>query len=159
MIEKITKPLIFQPGRLRTLAEFLRTRKRNGSFKVLEDDNYLFDTEGSQVNLIPVFDCLVNALPKAFPKDWMDVKGGVVPKNPDKRVCLLSAIILYFGLDGDQFMHLFTPYAQETEVYGGKILERDATPVDIAHNIMNMICFYELAMDLHPDIPIFISKN
>ncbi|MFN8153542.1 MAG: hypothetical protein U0Y08_04540 [Bacteroidia bacterium] len=160
MIEKVNKPLIFQPERLRTLAEYLLTRKRNGSFKVLEDDNYIFSEEDSTVvNLFPVFECVVTALPKAFPEDWKATAHGVAHRRCDERMCLLSNIILYFGLDGDQFMHLFTPYAQEPEVYGGTYLVRYATPGDIAHNISELICFYELAMELHPDIPIFISKN
>jgi hypothetical protein len=159
MMEKVIKPLILQPERLKKLAGYLRTRKKNGSFKVLEDDNYLFGTEGSAVNLFPVFDCIVNSLPKAFPEDWKTTARSVAHRRCDPRMCLLSSIFLYFGLDAGQFLHLFTPYAQETNLYGGLVLERHATPAEIAHNISDLICHHELAMDLHPDIPIFISKN
>ncbi len=159
MIEKVHKPLVFQPERLKKLAGYLQTQKRNESFKVLEDDNYIFSSEEGAVNMFPVFECIVNALPKAFPELWRATKRGIVHTGSDTRLCLLSSIILYFGIDGDQFMHIFTPYAQEPETYGGAYLERDATPKEIARNISEMICFNEIGMDLHPGIPIFISKN
>lgn len=159
MSEKVTKRIIFQPKYLNVLAVYLRSRKKNTNFQILEDGNYLFDSEGTQVNVFPVFDCIIKALPKAFPKDWVENKSGVAKRGSDEGVSLLSSLMLYFGLDGDQFLHLFTPYGQDTDVYGGNILAGDATPKDIAHNISDMICFHELAMDLHPEIPIFISKN
>ncbi len=159
MTEKVNKPLIFQPERLRKLAGQLRKQKKNECFKVLEDDNHIFSSEEDPVNIYPVFECIVNVLPKAFPEVWKSTSKGITHQGADKRVCLLSSIIIFFGIDGEQFMHIFTPYAQEPEVYGGAFLERDATPKDIARNISEMICFNHLGMDLHPAIPIFISKN
>jgi len=159
MIEKINHPLTFHPERLQVLSAYLRNQKKNRSFKVLEDDNHLFNSEDDPVNLFPVYECVISSLPKAFPDDWVASDGTVVFRRSDRRVCLLSSIIIYFGLDVDQFMHLFTPYAQEPDQLGGHFLDRDATPEDIAYNISEMICFYELAMQLHPDIKIFIRKN
>lgn len=159
MCEKVDQQLIFRPERLKSLANYLRTRKRNSGFKVLEDDNWMFSEEEGAINVFPVFECVVKALPKVFPEEWKVTSKGLIHQTLDPRMCLLTSLVLHFGIDVDQFMHLFTPYAQEPDVYGGDFLERNATPRDIARNISELISYQQLALELHPDIPIFISKN
>lgn len=89
--------------------------------------------------------CAIGELPALFPKHFRmklriatsfpgDKFGDVVlrakPSHWD-----FQAAESFFGLDGDECAHLFSPYAQDTNLYGGNELCGRATAKQVAANI------------------------
>ncbi len=83
--------------------------------------------------------CAIGECPIAFPEDWaFDERG---------HPCLLENFGLFrfdeecvsgcefFGVNNDEFDHLFVPENQYVKIYGGIDLGRDATKEQVAANI------------------------
>jgi hypothetical protein len=91
----------------------------------------------------------IGELPFAFPKDWEFKpcrswhKLLYIPclKNdlPDIEARVQEEVCSFFGIDLPTYFHLFCEGLQEIEKYGGKELEDDALPKDIAFNIREFV--------------------
>lgn len=145
------------PERLKKLAEWLDELKIGLRIEIIEDSSNSFK-DAQAINVLPVFITPIRNLPKIFKNEWQNEKGELVWKD-DEDATTLSSIQKFFGIDCEMLMHLFAPYAQSNQKFGGKILKNNASPKDIAFNIQELVKINSSAMKLYPGIDIFISKN
>lgn len=79
--------------------------------------------------------CAIGECPVAFPKHWEFSKNG----TPVLRECLFGSPChsgeTFFGINEEEYEHLFTPAGQMTRMYGGKYLNPSATKIQVAKNI------------------------
>lgn len=81
--------------------------------------------------------CAVGECPFVFPGDWKFDKDcfssprvrGVRSTHP------FDSAKKFFRLNTDECLHLFSPFCQLPESYGGKQLDTHATPCEVAANI------------------------
>ena len=76
--------------------------------------------------------CAIGECPILFPEDWK-FDGYGMP------ILLNGSIRDFFGIDPEQYRHLFIPYEQQPEKFGGKILDGSATRYEVAANIRAFI--------------------
>lgn len=145
------------PERLKKLAEWLDELKIGLRIEIIEDSSNSFQ-DAKAINVLPVFITPIRNLPKIFKNEWLNEKGEFVWKE-DEDATTLSSIQKFFGIDCEMLMHLFAPYAQSNQKFGGKLLKNNASPKDIAFNIQELVKINSSAMKLYPGIDIFISKN
>lgn len=146
-----------QPERLKKLAQWLDDLKIGLRIDILEDSSNSFG-DSQAINIMPVFITPIRNLPKIFRDEWMTANGVFVWKE-DENATTLSSIQKFFGIDCEMLMHLFAPYAQSNQKFGGKLLKNNASPKDIAFNIQELVKIKNSALNLYPGIDIFISKN
>jgi len=125
-------------GRLRRLAKHLRGKNRVHKKFVfdiiakgkIKDGNYC-GTAG----------CAVAEFPALWPKEWSWEQDNrflydVLHKSQDINDDTDNAVIAkFFSITGEQAYHLFIPGQQDMVKLGGKWLEDDATPEQVADNI------------------------
>jgi hypothetical protein len=77
--------------------------------------------------------CAIGECPIVFPKQWhFDAAKDPVVRG--ELSCSDSGEV-FFGISYMEFAHLFFPQGQDVEKYGGKFLEQNATPKQVAANI------------------------
>jgi len=152
--------LFFQPDRLVKLAEYLSRFNRKQSITILLDEDNIFNSSTDTINTVPVFANMIEALPIVFHQDWRKNRQGEIVLSRYKQTACLTSLIGYFGFnDVKMLLHLFVPYGQSQEFYGGQVLSKHARTRDMARNIYELVLLKNMAMELHPQIKIFISKN
>ncbi len=147
-----------QPERLTKLAQWLDELKIGLRIDILEDTSNTFG-EAHAINIVPVFITPIQNLPKIFKNEWKLTRKGEFAWREDDDETTISSIQKFFGIDCEMLMHLFAPYGQSNQKFGGKLLKSNANPKDIAFNIQELVKLNNNAMNLHPGIGIFISKN
>jgi hypothetical protein len=79
----------------------------------------------------------IGECPIVFPEYWeFDEYGYPMTQN---ELDTENSGMAFFDLTLDEFEHLFYPNAQDTELYGGKRLKRNATRYEVAENILAFI--------------------
>lgn len=78
--------------------------------------------------------CAIGECPILFPKDWNWGKRGEPLLIDGRRYDASEDGERFFGLDEREFDHLFIPLCQ-VHLYGGEILDDDATAAEVAANI------------------------
>jgi hypothetical protein len=79
-------------------------------------------------------------------KEWTFNSDGHPVLNGLSQCDAAACAMTYFNVDEYVFQHLFSPMAQDCEIFGGKPLSRSATSRHIAHNIT---CFLKKLEILH----------
>jgi hypothetical protein len=159
-METIQFELIFQPERLSKLAAYLVVINTRQKIEILEDEDGILDANGVAKNIVPVFSNMIEALPSVFPGEWKKRRQGEYYWNAHKKLSCLTSLMGFFGLESDKLLlHLFVPYAQAQNYYGGQVLTNHARTTNMAENIYELLLLKRNAMELHPDIKIFVSKN
>jgi len=131
--------------------------KRKLSVDFVEDSAHLI--EETALNIIPVFSEPLLQLPKLFEDEWIKNKSGELIWKSDPNKSTISSVTGFFGLSFEMFLHIFSPYVQDTGKYGGTLLTKYALPKDIAFNINMLLKSENTKMNLVDGINIFISKN
>ena len=116
--------------RLKKLANHLIKGKLGHTefnFSVLHElQNHRYGTMG----------CAMGELPIVFPKYW-GFDGSGVKYEQDSG--LGSDVTSFFGINYLMHQHLFTPYVQIPNLYGGKHLTEKATAKQVGNNILAFI--------------------
>ena len=83
--------------------------------------------------------CALGWCPTVFPKEWKVKSGGELPipalRSKPERCQPIRDAMEFFGVSNQAAQHLFLPCCQNTERYGGKILDSSATATQVANNI------------------------
>lgn len=120
--------------RLRKLATFL--------FAV-PPDKFDFSHLVSVKDGKPNTGCALYYLPDVFPFWWKRV--GHIPTLRFRRSLPVLPFRAaeyssrFFGINEESYMHLFIPYEQRCQTYGGSVLSNKATPDQVARNILHFI--------------------
>jgi hypothetical protein len=84
-----------------------------------------------------------------FPQDWIwDEDNEYAYFKDDINKDPANSAKLYFGLNEESFKHLFVPYNQKPEIYGGNVLDILVTSRIIGKNIEAFIHTYEKSNNL-----------
>lgn len=84
--------------------------------------------------------CAIGELPILFPKLWTwDSYNDPSLRKKEYPMDTRDEVQEFFGLDLDEIQHLFYPYQQNPQHYGGKILGDDATRKQVAKGIREFI--------------------
>jgi hypothetical protein len=77
-----------------------------------------------------------------FPEDWKYINDDILVLTEDPEIGPLVGMLEFFSLELWEYTHLFCPYLQDVEIYGGKPLTdegKGVTPQDIAYNIREFV--------------------
>ena len=85
------------------------------------------------------FQSLFYECPHIF-REWTFSNEGLPVLEGTSNSSVADSVMDFFNLDDALFQHLFSPFSQNYERYGGKTLKRSATRREIAFNIR---CFVE----------------
>jgi len=88
----------------------------------------------------PFFEC-----PHIF-KEWTFTSEGIPVLEGISQGDAFESSMHFFNIDSEIFQHCFSPMAQDCERFGGRILRRNSTARDIAHNIK---CFLKKSQPNH----------
>ena len=134
----------FQPDRLRRLAyHLIRHQKKLRKNSCCYMPSFTDETRSID-ETVPYYIYPMNEVVKLFPREWFISKNGFAYWIYDKRRTTFSSIMSFFGLYSNAFYHLFIPGCQNPAIFGGKILTSNATPNDIAENMLALIQQYEI---------------
>lgn len=93
--------------------------------------------------------CAIGECPAVFPNDWGFIEGrgydfdNVVPGLRDSdNTMVLDDARKFFGLNKGEVMHLFLPDFQNPAKFGGRILDENASPRQVARNIRTFVRDY-----------------
>ncbi len=121
--------------RLLALADHLESDKRGHD----RFDLGVFSTSRPYIRNCETAGCALGECPYVFPDHWQfDNACHPVLKGSSKNSPFLDAD-KFFDLKGSSWCHLFSPDGQNTKIFGGKVLNRDATPQEVAHNIREYV--------------------
>jgi len=118
-------------NRLLNLAEHLE-------FGNLGHDKFnlsVFSTKSKYV-LCETAGCALGECPTAFPDDW---KWSESYHPTYKGKSPFDSAILFFNISVGATLHLFATDTQYPLLYGGKVLEKNATKEDVANNIREFV--------------------
>lgn len=96
------------------------------------------------VNVCGTLGCAMGEFPIIFPEDWkFNSEGGVTliteSNETNDFIILSDQIQRYLDISEPAIDHLFFPFGQQTELYGGKKLNGEASKEDVANNIAKFI--------------------
>ncbi len=83
--------------------------------------------------------CAIGECPIAFPNEWIFLRGIPVLDTRETMYSSYGSGMTFFGLDREEFVHLFKPNEQKVSIYGGKFLNNDATKEQVAQNIRDFV--------------------
>jgi hypothetical protein len=134
-------PLVMNKERLLKLAEHLEAGKFgvDGTKKFYFSCYNLVPRNWEKKNVCGTAGCAIGECPVVFPDDWMFDNYGDPILSIQPHWSTKGAGMYYFQLTERQYEHLFIPTFQDTEVYGGEDLGDDATPEEVAANILAFI--------------------
>ena len=78
--------------------------------------------------------CAVGELPVLFPESWEFVSQYVRIKDSDNKF-VWEDVEDWYGIKHEEAYHLFMSSVQLTALYGGELLDEDATKEQVANNI------------------------
>lgn len=88
----------------------------------------------------PYFEYILNELPHVFPEDWIETTQGEILCVLDTHQTLETSLKGWFGINKEMFFHLFFPGRQNIERFSGKILNNNSSHLEIAMNIIELVC-------------------
>lgn len=150
--------LKFQALRLDKFAKRIITNDIKPRVRIISDTNYSLDKVSAEV---PVFYGPISQLPRIFKDEWAFSINGEYYYKEDASQRTISSLLLFFGLQVNQLMHIFIPGCQIVPLYGGIVLSPYSTSKEVGFNIIHLIQAHEFAMNLHilREINTYISKN
>jgi len=78
--------------------------------------------------------CAIGEMPFVHPNSWHFNRQGDLTKTSNGS-CIAIEVELWYGINHAECAHLFYPYGQQPEIYGGKQLGSDPTRKKVAKNI------------------------
>lgn len=126
--------------RLRKLADHLVSEKCKEIFYMVgpRDEN----SQGIMIPLeaIPALDSAISESYKIFPEEWIwNEEDEVAYLLEDKSMNPTTSAAIFYGLDESELRHLFIPFNQDPEIFGGKMLEAIIMPYHIGENIYQFL--------------------
>lgn len=79
--------------------------------------------------------CAIGELPELFPDKWGWRHDGMPFLKSSRFNTVGINGSKFFNLEPDEFDHLFVSHSQDVNSFGGEMLRRNATPLDVANNI------------------------
>jgi hypothetical protein len=129
--------------RLRKLADHLVSEECKDLFYMVGPLN--IESQGLVVPIetLPSLDAAISESYKIFPGEWVwndEDEIAYLPEDQTMDPC--KSAMIFFGLDDSIFRHLFTPFNQDPERFGGTMLETIITPSHIGDNIFRFLDRY-----------------
>lgn len=101
--------------------------------------------------------CALGECPAVFPSEWRFIKNPTKLGHAsglyshyipviDGEVSVEDSAITFFGLSSAEDNHLFYPYEQQPELYGGVELTGNATREEVASNIREFVRIKQAAL-------------
>jgi hypothetical protein len=144
--------------RLTRLAE--RLEKMNCGLQVQMLEHRIPVTEDTcSIEIVPVYINVLKLLPNLFRQQWQKagfLKSSIDVKDSSKT---LESVQQFLGITEDEFLHLFTPYAQDNCAFSGVLLHNTCLSSDIAYNIDELIKIKQSIIMFHPKHEFIISNN
>jgi len=149
----------FQPERLELLAKRLKSLNVKPAIRAVESDSNLFLFDNQLVGRFPMFFGVVSLLPKIWPAEWAVTAESKYYCKQYPNSDIVEALMKFFSLEFSMVGHIFIPGAQNINLYGGKMLTKYSSTVDMAENIREFISSQHFAMELLKKVNVLISKN
>ena len=128
-----------QIEKLLIIAKHLFSSKLNVEpFTIVAKPEYVEHEDGSFEYREPFFQYVIEELQYIFPIDWFENEDGEMLWIGDKEKNMKSSLQSFLGISEDAILHLLMPGRQNLERFGGKILQKDSTHLDIAVNIVEL---------------------
>jgi hypothetical protein len=89
-----------------------------------------------QRSAFPALEAAISESVHSFPDEWVwDDENEIAYLIEDVTKDPCTSAMIFYGLDEMDFKHLFVPFNQYPELYGGKMVELLITPTHIGENI------------------------
>lgn len=153
------KPEKFNEDRLVKYARYLQCGKlKCEKFYTVNQNKKTVDQLIESRELRPLLFMPIMELPIIFPGEWCFDKDYMPVYKENKEQETISSVIQFFGINRYIFYHIWSPGAQRTEIYGGKILGPKPTLGCLASNILDLVEVIRYYADIkHNETPNFLN--
>jgi hypothetical protein len=127
---------LLENERLRKWGTYLATKKLKTPVKSIKNDSTIEDRGDYIEEVFPYFGFAVHELIYIFPGEWHSHKNGDVYFKGDHIKNSTSSVLEFFGIGYDIFEHFLIPGLQYPQLFGGRVLKKDATPKQVGQNIL-----------------------
>lgn len=148
-------------NRLQKFCDYLLCNDNEDVLYMIEPSCYdCKEFENLKTTMLPIEEA-INECVNVFPEYWCwDEENACAHLKSDPSMDPSNSAKKFFGLNEELFNHLFVPYYQKPDIYGGAMLDILVTSKIVGNNIKELLIKLKLnGYSKNKNYKIFITKN